>query len=190
VKNTLGDTWMIPPEAVGKPCILVASDEVCHTCFFGIFVAHMDNLTARPNQDKKRSVSASGFVNIHWILIDEPYPPSFWSKLGETKTHAIMRGKSGSERIETLFREVQSIPVHRDIVQAVAQQKDPMKRIRKNGGARDALAREGIAILTGTYDSPLMARLGLPRIGRDEAISFKPTTTEHIAMLRQADKIA
>jgi Restriction endonuclease NaeI len=190
VKNTLGDTWMIPREAVEKPCILVASDEVKHTCFFGIFIAHLDNLSAGLNQDQKRTVSAAGFANIHWILIDEPYPPSFWSKLGEEKTHAIMRGKSGNERIETLFREVQGIPVHRDIVQAVAQQKDPMKRIRKNGGARDALAREGIAIFTGTYDSPLIARLGLPRTGRDEAISFKPTSADDIAMLRKADKIA
>src|SRR5690606_36087339 len=27
VKNTLGSTWMIPREATGKPCILVASAE-------------------------------------------------------------------------------------------------------------------------------------------------------------------
>ena len=33
VKNTLGNAWMIPPEAVGKPCILVASDEEERTCF-------------------------------------------------------------------------------------------------------------------------------------------------------------
>jgi hypothetical protein len=191
VKNTLGvGAWMIPREAVGKPCILVASDEAKHTCFFGIFVAHMDYLSVGTNQDQKRSVTASGFANIHWLLVDEPYPPSFWSKLGEEKTHVIMRGKSGNERIETLFREVQGIPVHRDIVQAVAQQKDPMKRIRKNGGARDALAREGIATFTGTYDSPLIARLRLSRTGRDEAISFKPTSADDIAMLRKAGKIA
>lgn len=190
VKNTLGETWMIPREAVGKPCILVASDEVKHTCFFGIFVAHLDNLTAGLNQDQKRSVSAVGFASIHWILIDEPYPPSFWSGLGEKKTHAIMRGGSGNERIETLFLEVQRIPVHRDIVQAVAQQKDYMKRLRKNGGARDTLADEGIAILSGKYDSPLIVLLGLPTTGRDEFISFKPTSVDDIAMLRKADKIA
>ncbi len=69
VKNTLGETWMIPREAVGKPCILVASDEGNHTCFFGIFVAHMENLTAGLNQDQKRSVSAVGFANIHWIWL-------------------------------------------------------------------------------------------------------------------------
>jgi hypothetical protein len=189
VKNTLGDTWMIPPEAVGKPCILVASDEVKRTCFFGIFIAHLENLTAGVNQDKKRSISALGFVNIHWLLIDEPYPESFWSKLGVKKTRAIMRGQSGNERIAELFRNTQGIPVHRDIVQAVAQQKDYMKRLRKNGGARDTLADEGIAILSGKYDAYYITRLKLPAIGPDEFISIEPTSAEDVEMLRRADKI-
>ena len=68
------------------------------------------------------------------------------------KTRAIMRGASGNERIAELFRVAQGVAVHRDIVQAVAQQKDYMKRLRKNGGARDTLADEGIAILSGKYD--------------------------------------
>jgi hypothetical protein len=189
VKNTLGDTWMIPREAVGKPCILVASDETKNTCFFGIFVAHLDNLTAGMNQDQKRSVSAAGFSNIHWILVDEPYPVSFWSTIGEQATHNIMRGKSGNERIAALFREAQKIPIHRDIVQAVAQQKDYMKRLRKNGGARDVLAHEGIAILSGAYDTKLITTLKLPHVGKDEFVSYKPTSTEAISMLRHAGKI-
>src|SRR5712692_5267733 len=65
VKNTLRGTWMIPREAVGKPCILVASDEVRRTCSFGILVAHLENLTAGTNQDQKRSVSARGSTYIH-----------------------------------------------------------------------------------------------------------------------------
>ncbi len=189
VKNTLGDTWMIPREAVGKPCILVASDEDKHTCFFGIFVAHIENLTAGVNQDQKRQVSAHGFSNIHWILIDEPYPDSFWSRLGEQKTHSIMRGESGNERVETLFRVVQGVPIHRDIIQAVAQQKDYMKRLRKNGGARDKLAGQGIAILSGKYDSGLIAILGLPRLTADEFLSVHPISDEEERMLRRAGKI-
>jgi Restriction endonuclease NaeI len=190
VKNTLGDTWMIPPEAVGKPCILVASDEEKRTCFFGIFVASLDNLTSGLNQDKKRSISAVGFANIHWLLIDEPYPESFWSKLGVKKTRAIMRGGSGNERIAELFRSAQGIPVHRDIVQAVAQQKDYMKRLRKNGGARDMLAAESIAILSGKYDGLLIRRLKLPAVGPDEFISFEAVAAQDIEMLRRYDKIA
>lgn len=189
VKNTLGGSWMIPREAVGKPCILVASDEDKHTCFFGIFVAHLDNLTLSTNQDQKRAVSAAGFRNIHWILVDEPYPDSFWSKLGEKKTRAIMRGASGSERISSLFRLAQEIPVHRDIVQAVAQQKDYMKRLRRNGGARDVLAREGIAILSGTFDSALIGALNLGTLTADEFVSYQPVDADEIALLRRAGKI-
>jgi hypothetical protein len=108
--------------------------------------------------------------------------------LGEKKTHNIMRGKTGNERIEALFRETLTKPVSRDIVQAVAQQKDYMKRLRKNGGARDALAREGIAILS-KFDTALIKRLGLPPMGPDEFVSFKPVDPGDIALLRAADKI-
>jgi hypothetical protein len=189
VKNTLGNNWMIPREAVGKPCILVASDEDEHTCFFGIFIAHLANLTAGLNQDQKRSVSAAGFLSIHWILSDERYPDSFWSKIGEKRTHDIMRGRTGNERIETLFREVQRQPIDRDIVQAVAQQKDYMKRLRKNGGARDALANEGIAILSGKFDAALITKLALGQVGPNEFISVQPSKPADIVLLRTADKI-
>jgi hypothetical protein len=190
VKSTIGNTkWMIPPEAVGKPCILVASDEVKRTCSFGILVAHLENLTAGANQDKKRSVSARGSGSIHWILADEPYPPSLWSQIGEEKTHAIMRGHSGNERVETLFREVQRRPIHRDTIQAVAQQKDYMKRLRKNGGARDRLAEEGIAILSRKYGAELIELLKLGPVGRDEFISIRPASDEERLLLRRAGKI-
>jgi hypothetical protein len=189
VKNTLGTTWMIPPEAAGMPCILVASDEDRQTCFFGIFIAHVTNLTTGQNQDKKRSVSAAGFSNIHWIMTEEPYPPSFWASIGEDKTRNIMRGETGNERVATLFREVQGQLIHRDTVQAVAQQKDYMKRLRKNGGARDILANEGIAILSGKYDHSLITILGLGHAGADEFISYMPLVAEHITLLRNRGKI-
>ncbi len=189
VKNTLGNTWMIPREAVDKPCILVASDEEKRTCFLGIMVAHLSNLTPGLNQDQKRSVCAAGFGNIHWLLANDPYPRSLWAEIGDERTRKIMRGKSGNERIGTLFREVQRRPIHRDIVQAVAQQKDYMKRLRKNGGARDTLAAEGIAILSGAYDKLLIAAMGLGTIGRDEFISVKPEPERDVSLLRRAGKL-
>ena len=189
VKNTLGTTWMIPREAVGKPCILVASDELHRTCSFGVLVAHLENLTAGANQDKKRSVSALGATHIHWIFADEPYPPSFWSQIGERKTHAIMRGRSGNDRVETLFREVQRRPIQRDIIQAVGQQKDSLKRLRKNGGARDKLAEEGIAILSRKYNAELIELLKLGPVELDEFVSIKPASKEEKMLLRQAEKL-
>ncbi|HQT43699.1 MAG TPA: NaeI family type II restriction endonuclease [Halothiobacillus sp.] len=189
VKNTLGSTWMIPREAIGMPCVLVASDEARQTCFFGIFVAHLHNLTPGVNQDQKRSVASVGFDNIHWLLAEEPYPNGFWGKIGGGQAYNIMRGNSGNERVEKLFRQALGTPVGRDIIEDVARQKDYMKRVRKNGGARDALAREGIAILSGQYDSEIITALGLEPIGRDEFISFKPMHDTQIALLRRYNKI-
>ncbi|MFZ2028844.1 MAG: NaeI family type II restriction endonuclease [Vitreimonas sp.] len=189
VKNTLGDSWMIPREAVGKPCIVVASDEERRTCYFGIIIAKLEYLTQATNQDLKRSITAAGMKNIFWLVFNQAYPPSFWSELGDTKTHTIMRGLSGTDRVAALFREALRVVVHRDIVQAVAQQKDYMKRLRKNGGARDRLEAEGIAILSGLYDTPLLQPLGLPALNRDEFISVMPQAPEHIDLLRRAGKI-
>lgn len=189
VKNTLGQTWMIPREAVGKPCILVASDEGKRNCFFGIFVAHPHNLTNGSNQDKKKSVSAAGASTIHWILVNEPYPKSFWAEIGEPKTQAIMRGKTGNERVETLFRQVQRKIVHRDIIQAVGLQKDYMRRTRAGGGARDKLATEGIAVLSGKYHSGLIAELGLPLATKDEFISIAPATGDEWDILHRGGKL-
>ena len=183
VKNTLGQTWMIPREAVGKPCILVASDEKKQLCYFGIFVAHLHNLTTGVNQDQKRSVSAAGASTIHWLLVNEPYPPSFWAELGAPKTQAIMRGRTGNERVAALFRQVQRRIVDRDILHAVAQQKDYMKRLRKNGGARDQLADEGIAVLSGKYDSALIEELHLPFATPDEFVSIQAQTDKEWDLL-------
>lgn len=184
VKNTLGNNWMIPREAVGKPCILVSSNENLRTCSFGIMVMHLHHLTAGTNQDLKRSVSSQGYGHVHWLLADESYPPSFWSLIGDEKTHAIMRGLNGNERIAALFREAQGMPIHRDIIQSVAQQKDYMKRLRKNGGARDDLEKEGIAILSAKYDAPTIEALGLPQMTADEFVSVSPTSAAYKAILR------
>lgn len=191
VKNTLGDGWMIPREAIGKPCILVASDEDRRACYFGLFVAWPKYLSESVNQDKKHSVLAEGKKNIHWLVFNQPYPPSFWSELGDAKTHAIMRGLSGNERVETLFREAVGVPVHRDIILDVAQQKDAMRRVRKSGGARDKLRKEGIALLSRKYDAALILELGLPELdNNDQFISVKPETPQQIELLRSKGKIA
>lgn len=135
------------------------------------------------------SVSVYGHRNVHWIFDDESYPPSFWSQIGEQKTHAIMRGISGTERVAALFREVQRIPIHRDIVQAVAQQKDYMKRLRKNGGARDKLKTENIALLSGRFDKALIEKLKLTALTPDQSISFSPVDSSEYLLLKRSSKL-
>jgi hypothetical protein len=64
IKHTMGNNWMIPPEAVDRVCLLVAADEERLRCYFGAFVARPEYLTSAGNRDKKRTISASGFENI------------------------------------------------------------------------------------------------------------------------------
>jgi hypothetical protein len=64
-----------------------------------------------------------------------------------------------------------------------------MKRIRRNGGARDILAAKGIALLWGQRDKKLISQLNLGLVAADEFISFKPDTQEQIEILRAAKHI-
>jgi len=173
IKNTMGSNWMIPTEAIDNPCILVAADEVRAVCYLGLFVARPEYLTLGQNKDSKKSVSALGFANIFWVLLDHPYPPNFWRTVPPDVIERIFAGKSGNQRMATLFREVQHQPITRDVVEAVAQQQDFMRRIRSDNGrgTRDHLAREGILLLSGHYDAPLIAALGLPSCSGSEFIS-------------------
>lgn len=182
IKNTMGSNWMIPTEAVGHPCILVAADEVRALCYLGLIVAHPDTLTSGQNKDAKKSVSAQGFANILWVLRDHPYPPNFWRTVPPEVIEGIFAGTSGNHRMGNLFRAVQEQPITRDVVEAVAQQQDFMRRIRsdRGRGTRDHLAGEGILLLSGHYDAPLIAALQLPRCSGSEFISYSPKTRPEV----------
>lgn len=176
IKNTMGNNWMIPTEAIDHPCILVAADEVRSQCYLGLIVAKQEYLTKGKNKDSKSSISASGFSNILWLLRDHPYPPNFWRTVLPEVVERIFQGKTGNERMATLFREVQDTPITRDVVEAVAMQKDFMRRIRSDNGrgTRDILAKEGILLLSGDYDASTIRKLNLPSCAGSEFISHKP----------------
>ena len=189
IKNTMGSNWTIPMEAVWHPCLLLRENEKNARCSAGIIIARDQYLNPGRNRDAKRTFSQAGLANVWWLLRDDPYPANFWELMSLSHRRAIMAAGGGTQRIATLFRTVQKKPVSRLIVQAVAQQDDYMKRVRRNGGARDILAPEGIAILWGQADREVIAALGLGRIGPDEFISYKPTTKEHADLLRSAGHI-
>jgi hypothetical protein len=63
-----------------------------------------------------------------------------------------------------------------------------MKRIRRNGGARDLLAPKGIAILYSETDRDLIQKLGL-KFGSREFISHKAQNSDEVALLRSANHI-
>lgn len=189
IKNTIGTNWSIPSEALGHPCILVKAQERTSLCSFGIIVIRDEILNPGKNRDGKRTISHSGLAHVHWLLKDEPYPENFWEKLDADTRRQIIAPRGGAERLANLFRLVQNRPISRLLVQAVAQQDDYMKRIRRNGGARDILAPEGIAVLWGRKDRSLIMQLGLPLCAANEFISFEPKLETHVALLRTSGHI-
>lgn len=184
IKNTMGSNWMIPTEAVDHPCILVAADEVRARCYLGLIVARPAYLTQGQNKDSKKTVSAQGFENILWLLRDHPYPPNFWRTVPADATQRIFARQTGNARIAALFREVQGVAITRDVVEAVAQQRDFMRRIRSDNGrgTRDHLAHEGLLLLSGHYDASLIAALGLPCCAASEFISYRPKNADECAL--------
>lgn len=176
IKHTMGSNWMIPTEAIDQPCILVAADEARALCYLGLVVARPAYLTASQNKDAKKSLSAQGFAHILWLLCAAPCPPNFWRNAPAGTVTRIFAGKTGNGRVATLFREIQGVPISRDVVAAVARQQDFMRRIRSDSGrgTRDRLAREGILLLSGHYDADLITALGLPPCTHSEFVSCQP----------------
>ena len=189
VKNTIKFAWTIPNEALGHPCILISANEETSLCSFGVIVIRQDVLNVGRNRDQKTTITKAGLVNAHWLLRDVAYPQNFWQHVDENDRRAITAPRGGTERVAMLFRLYQRRPVHRGLVEALAQQKDYMKRLRKNGGARDLLALEGIAILSGKKHKELIATLGLPKCGRDEFISIHGSNGRERELLQVAREI-
>jgi hypothetical protein len=185
IKNTVGRTWTIPLEALGHPCILIKEDEVRGECSFGLMIATANRLMPGKNRDRKSGIAAHAMVDVHWMLRRFPYPMNFWQQLPPDTRLRIMASYNDTQRLVTLFTELQERPIGRKVIQAVAPQLDPMKRLRKNGGARDFLSRQGIVLLTGSAHRKLIQELGLPACKSDEAISFRPTDHQVIERLRE-----
>ena len=185
VKSTTGggSGWMIPPEAIDQFCILLRVNEKLAKCAVGLVRARQPYLRGGSNRDAKTSFSAAGTANIWWLVSDFDYTPNFWSRIDDDTRNAIMKSGKGSKRLATLFELCIGMPVSRIQVAAVAAQDDYMKRLRKNGGARDILGPKGIAILYSETDRDLMRQLGI-KFGYREFLSYKPTSTHEIELLR------
>jgi len=189
IKNTMGRNWTIPLESHGHPALLLRANEKRALCDVGLIVVKDKYLNPGLNRDSKRTISAAAASNIWWLLYRQPYPPNFWEVLPVDERKAILAAGAGTARIAALFEKVQKRPISRLQVQALAQQHDYMKRIRRNGGARDLLAPKGIALLWGQRDRELIEALKLGPVLADEFISYTPSVQEEIDLLRAASHI-
>lgn len=190
VKSTTGggSGWMIPPEAINQLCILLRVNEERSICAVGLVRARPANLRSGANRDAKTSFSAAGRSNIWWMVQDYPYTPNFWSRITAEQREWIMEPRGGSERLARLFETCPETPVSRVLIASIAAQDDFMKRIRRNGGARDILAPKGIAILYSETDAELMRQLGLA-FGKREFLSYIPSSDNETSLLRAAGHI-
>lgn len=175
IKNTVGVTWMIPQETYRneEPCLLIASASKDNSCSLGLMLAR-DAYLSKPNRDKKRGVNKVGRSNIFWMVEGQPLPESRWKDLDMERFRKLRKLDGGANRAAQFFKENMGRLVHRSVVHALLfDQKDYMKRLRENGGARDLLLRENIVLLSGTYDSAQMTALGIVSPGPDYWIAVK-----------------
>lgn len=172
IKNTVRKTWMIPPESFrnSDPCLLImtATDE--GHCSFGMIIAKTDYLT-KGNRDGKRSVSAFGRQNILWILEKSPLPLSKFDGLDMARFREIRKVPGGNKRVVEFCRENRNTIIHRQVFEALLyDQKDPMKRLRANGGANDILPKENLKIISGAFGEKTLLEYGLQSLSHDEFI--------------------
>lgn len=174
VKNTVGKSWTIPPETYlnSEPVVLVMVADAERHCSLGIFVARPEYMRAAANRDAKLGIRASAHENIWWLVERANLPDSRWVEIDMARFRQLRNLKGGNNRAAQFFRENIGKVIHRSILQALLfDQLDYMKRIRGNGGAKDTLAKEGIAILSGQFRAALIEHFGLPSISRNEFLS-------------------
>lgn len=149
VKNTIGSNWTIPNEALDEICILLQTNDNKSLFNFGLVICRDRVLNQGKNRDGKRTISKEGKKEIFWFIKDGSLPKNFFLHMNNELRNEILSPNGGATRLANLFRSCQGEVVTRRLVECVAQQRDYMKRIRGNGGARDILAQEGLQILWG-----------------------------------------
>lgn len=189
IKNTVSRSWswMIPPETYREeePVILLAADEDERKSWMGLMVAREAYLGA-PNRDGKRGVLSSAYANILWLASGVAWPPNRWAGLDMKRFRELRQIKIGRRRAAMFFLENDRRITHRTVLAALLfDQKDPMKRLRANGGAPDVLRPLGVALLSGRYDAPLARKLGF-QLATDDFVAVKPRSDEELNLLRNA----
>ena len=177
VKNTIAKTWTIPKETYDEagPCLLIAVADDTGRCSLGLMLARRAYLGA-PNRDQKRQVTVAGRQHILWLINGKPFPQSAWAGFDMGRFRELRSVKPGAVRAARFFEENLNRVVNRRVVQSLLfDQKDYMKRIRGNGGARDLLAPKGIEVLSGMYDKDALWQRCISGVGTDDVIAVRST---------------
>ncbi len=146
--------WMLPPESFGQLLLVCTANDEKSEWAIGVVRARPEFLRAGVNRDLKSGLNQNGRSEIDWLFWGAEMPPNVLLRVDDaTRASIFDDGLSGQGRVNQLFRSAQHMRIGRNAVATVAQQDDFMKRVRANGGARSALAPEGIVIIGGDYES-------------------------------------
>ncbi|UPG93898.1 NaeI family type II restriction endonuclease [Luteibacter aegosomatissinici] len=175
-KFSLSGGWMIPAEAIDELCIVVRGDDNSSTFSLGLVRASLDNLTAGKNRDGKASISALGKTRIRWLVRNGRIKPNILLRLDDEARHRILTAGSGVARVRELFLTVRGTIIPRQLLEQVAQQKDPMRRARQ---MKAELASRGLTVLCATYEVDQLEakRLGFDALEGDDWVVL-PSTKE------------
>lgn len=128
------------------------------------------------NRDNKRSLANNSAEHVYWLWggLQEDLPRNLLLHLDDSvRARILSPERSGQERVDELFRQVQCRVVSRQTVLTVAQQDDAPKRVRD---ARIPLRKEGILILGHQDAHPqIAAALALPVPVKGEWIAVRIT---------------
>ncbi|XXZ48063.1 NaeI family type II restriction endonuclease [Streptomyces cavourensis] len=166
--------WMFPPETVGHICLLVWMDDYQSRWSAGLLRVRREWLNLSRNRDLKATLKAEHRNEIQWLWHNAELPENILLHMPDEDRRAVLEQNSGQARLNELFRRVQRRRIGHNVVRTVVQQKDYMKRVRGNGGARSALRREGIIIM-GDYQAhqDIARHLGLPVPRAGEFVSAR-----------------
>lgn len=153
--------WMLPPESFGQLLLVCNADDAKSEWAVGIVRAAPEFLRAGVNRDLKSGLNEAGRGAIDWLHWGKPMLPNVLLQIDDDARGRIFSSKSGQKRVNELFRLAQRKRIRRNAVATVAQQDDFMKRVRANGGARSALAEDGILVMGGDYASHRRVAEGL-----------------------------
>lgn len=159
-KFSLDGKWMIPREATGHLCLLMAANDRESVFTVGLVSIREEILTKGGNQDQKRNISAAGRGAITWLFKQGKLRKNLLLGLDDATRNALENVSAGQNRVDQLFRQVHGRIIDRNTVVTAAKQLDAPKRVRD---ARHRLAPEGVIILGHQSQSPLIAKaLKLP----------------------------
>ncbi|CAG9273437.1 NaeI domain-containing protein [Paraburkholderia unamae] len=195
IKTTMKDKWMFSKSNFDHICLLIKYDEAAAKYSLGLALV-LEKYLGKGNRDTKKASKAEFREYISWVLRDEPYPENFVAHLPESHLSEILEGKSGAERVRRLLQTESVIgrAIPRHAVCSVANQLDPLRRTRQNGGARDELWRDGYLILSGRtpLDAAIAREISQVSLKKDELMSLRArdVTLKHRGEYKAAHRIA